>query len=299
MSEQIARVAELRRSLIEEIVQVMGFSTAGWPARLLAPLCWPPAQRFARLAARFDQAVTESGLREAASWVLPHFVPGVRAHGTDAIPREGPLLIAANHPGAVDGLAIVANVPRNDLKVIATARPFVQGLPGVRDHLIYTPREGAGRTTTVRETMRHLEAGGALLIFPRGQVEPDPALLPGAAEEMGGWSRSLELILRRHPDTQVLITIVSDVLSPRWLHHPLVRLRKEARERQLLAEFLQIIQQMVLGIRSGRIPQVTFGPPVTVAELVKGDSSPGLLPSIIELARRLLSEHLAVASGRP
>lgn len=293
MTDQIAHVRELTRNLTDEIMRAMGLSSRGWARRLLGPLFWPPAHRFAKLAAAFDRRAAECGLQDAASWILPKFVPGVEAHGQEVIPREGPLLIASNHPGTVDGLAIISQVPRDDVKVVVTGIPFTQGLPGLRDHLIYTPREGSGRMTTVRETIRHLRAGGALLIFPGGNVEPDPALLPGAAEAMKKWSRSLELILHQLPDTQVLLTIVSGVLSPRWLHNPFTRFRHGKRERQVLAEFGQIIQQMVFGIKSSRIPHISFAQPITAAELRKAAGADGLLAAVIESAQRLLAEHLA------
>ncbi len=148
--------------------------------------------------------------------------------------------------------------------------------------------------TTVREVIRHLRDGGTLLIFPGGNVEPDPALLPGASAAMSRWSRSLDLILRQLPDTQVLLTIVSGVLSPKWLRHPFVRLRRGSRERQLLAEFVQIIQQMVFGIRSSRTPHITFGQPVIASELRQNEPSGELLPGVVERARRLLAEHVTV-----
>jgi hypothetical protein len=299
MTEQFARVDELRRSLIDEIATVLGLSPSGLPRKLLSPLFWPAAHRFSKLAARFDQAVAEMGLREAARWVLPHFVPGVQVRGTEAIPHEGPLLVASNHPGTVDSLAILANLPRDDVKVVASGLPFVRALPGIRRHLIYIPREGLGRTTALREALRHLDADGALLIFPSGRVDPDPAILPGAYEALSTWSRSLDLILHRLPNTRVLPTIVSGVLSPKWLHHPLVWIRRGAREQQLLAEFLQVIQQMVFGLRSSSMPQVTFGSSVTAAELDRGDGSTSFLGSIVERAQRLLAEHCEISSCSP
>jgi hypothetical protein len=199
----------------------------------------------------------------------------------------------------VDGFAIVANLPRDDLKAVATGQPFFRHLGAGRRYLIFTPREGSGRSTVVREMIRHLDDGGSLLIMPSGNVDPDPAILPGAPEALNRWSPSLELILRRRPETQVLVTIVSGVLSPRWLHHPLVRFRKGARERQLLAEMLQTIQQTVFGRRLSFTPRVTFAQPITGAELQDRGGSGSLLASLIERAQAVLAEHQAAAAGKP
>jgi hypothetical protein len=138
--------------------------------------------------------------------------------------------------------------------------------------------------------LRHLEGGGSLMLFPSGNIDPDPAVLPGAAEALLNWSPSVDLILRRMPEVQVLVTIVSGVISPRWLHHPLVRRRSVARERQKVAEFLQTMQQLVLGKTLSFTPRVTFSSPVTAADL---RSAAGFLPQLIERAQRVLREHLA------
>jgi hypothetical protein len=102
-----------------------------------------------------------------------------------------------------------------------------------------------------------------LLIFPSGRVEPDPAVLPGASQAMSNWSPSLEVILRRVPDAQVLITIASGVVSPHFLNHPLIRFWREKRDPQIVAEVLQIIIQMVFPNRVRLSPNISFYFPLT------------------------------------
>jgi hypothetical protein len=101
----------------------------------------------------------------------------------------------------------------------------------------------------------------------------------------------VEILLRRAPQTTVVVCIVSSVLAPEWLRHPLIRLRKGRRERQLLAELLQVIQNMIFGRRSSITPRVSFGKPATVAELRAGDNSDRILPAIIYKAQQLLADH--------
>jgi hypothetical protein len=143
--------------------------------------------------------------------------------------------------------------------------------------------------TVIRQGIRHLKQGGALLIFPGGQVAPDPAILPGAHEALSNWSPSVEIFLRRVPETRVLVAIVSGVLTPGWLRHPLVRMRKGQRERQLLAEFLQVIQGMVLGRRASISPRVSFGKPMVAAELAAAEGRYGVMSAIIKDGQRLLA----------
>ena len=49
----------------------------------------------------------------------------------------------------------------------------------------------------MRESIRHLKNGGALLIFPRGSIEADPAFMPHPEAEFEHWSRSLEIFMQR------------------------------------------------------------------------------------------------------
>jgi 1-acyl-sn-glycerol-3-phosphate acyltransferase len=293
ITREVTDVGQLTRHLSEEILNALGLSQTAWVRRLLRPAAWLPAHRFAELAVAFEQRVTEQGVPAAADWLLHRLVAGARIEGQEGIPAAGPLVVVSNHPGSVDAVAIASSLPRNDLKVVATGVPFFQTFRVAREHLLLVPREGPGRSTTLRGMLRHLESGGSLMLFPGGNVEPDPAFLPGAREALARWSPSVELLLRRLPDTQVLPTIVSGVLSPRWLRHPLVRRLPNVRDRQRLAEFLMGIQQFVLGQRQRFMPDVTFGQPFTAGDLAGGES---LMSSLIEQVQRLLEEHVEARS---
>jgi hypothetical protein len=69
----------------------------------------------------------------------------------------------------------------------------------------------------------------------------------------------------------------------------LVRLRKEQQPRQLLAEFLQVTQQMLLGRRFGLAPAVRFAAPLTAAELGGARDKQATLAAISARARDLLA----------
>lgn len=287
---ETASVAELRHALSTEILGMAGLTGKGLLSALARPLAWLPAHRFSRLAADFDRHVADSGLMAAVRWVLPHFVESARAIGTELIPREGPLLIASNHPGGADGLVVASAVPRDDLKIIATGRPFFRRLYASASYFIYTPTETHERMTVIRESIRHLRSGGALLIFPRGKVEPDPEVLPGAGESVEGWSPSLPLLLNRVPDARLLLTVVSGVLSPSCFRHPLTRLRKELQPRQVWAEFVQISQQMLFRRTFGLTPTARFARPVTMSELGSGLDTRATLSAISARVKDLLAE---------
>jgi hypothetical protein len=295
--QSTADVDTLKRTITDEIVQFLGLPGTGWARRTLEPIFGAATRRFSEFAAGFDRCVSQSGLREAARWALPRFVKKVEVQGVENIPEQGPLVVAANHPGTVDGLVIAANLPRPDLKILASGMPFIRSLPATARHLIYVTRPPAmyARMNAIRAAIRHLKEGGALLIFPGGNVEPDPGILPGAERAVENWSASLEIFLRSVPQARVLVTIVSNVLSASWMRSPLTRLRKELRDRQKLAEIFQVIQQMIFPRSLLLTPSVHFAELLNPPEMEMENDPGGILQGIITRAKEMLSDRTALA----
>jgi len=95
-------------------------------------------------------------------------------------------------------------------------------------------------------------------------------------------------MLRKVPGLWLQLVIASGMLLPRYLNHPLTRLRRQPFHRQKLAETLQILSQMV---NPGRHPvsmRVSFGKPLLAADLGEGR----LMPGVITAGQALLEEHL-------
>lgn len=284
-------VQTLRSSLLDDMLKDLLNSRREWIAGLLRVLAWRSTTRFAEIAAIFDDYVGRLGFNEAMRQIMPYFISDIFVHGADAVPAEGPLLVISNHPGTYDSIAISAALPRNDLKIVASGFPFLRRLPAASQHLIFVSDAMQGRIASVRSAIRHLREGKTLLIFPSGRVEPDPAVLPGASQSMSAWSPGLELILQRVPETQVLITIASGVLSPIFLNNPLIRLWREKRDPQAVAEVIQVLVQMLFPHRVQLAPRVSFDPPLTLPELADCDGSDSLLNSIICRARQKLARQ--------
>jgi hypothetical protein len=287
-----ASIGELRHSISTEALVALGLPRTGLLQVLLRPLVWPPSQRFARVAAEFDRRVALYGLTEAARWALPIFVKDTRASGTEHIPATGPLVVASNHPGSYDVLLIAASLGRDDLKILVSDVPFMRSMHATSSHFIYTrvDQDAHSRVGAARESVRHLQAGGALLVYASAQVDPDPALLPGAREELQRWSPSLSLFVRQVPETKILVTIVSGVLEPSCFRHPLTRLRKEQRLKQFLAEFIQVSQQVLFGRRFSLEPTVRFAAALTSADLDGGRDAKAAQATIISQAEALLED---------
>jgi hypothetical protein len=285
-----ADVGTLTRLINNEVILAMGLPPESWAGKALHPVLSRATRRFCQLFEITDRLVAEQGLQAAARWLLSNLVQNFEARGTQNVPCSGPLIIASNHPGTVDSVTLAASAGREDLKIIASGVPFLRSLAHVGGHLILLPRQGLQeRMMAARAAIAHLKKGGALLLFARGNIDPDPAFMEHAQEELGRWSRSLETFLRRVPSTQVVTSIVSHVLDPTYMHHPLTWLRRRRADRQRLAMMIQIIQQM-LGKRLDIVPRVSFGEAI----IAGGDFSSGCrLENIVQAASTVLRSHLA------
>ncbi|MBN1641188.1 MAG: hypothetical protein JXA09_08125 [Anaerolineae bacterium] len=284
-------VRDLCDRITDEVLVSIGVAPSGWLGRLIAIAIRPATRRFAALFAAFDRDVADLGFSTGARRFLPRYISACSQHGAASIPTSGPLLVASNHPGATDSVVIAAALPRDDLKIVISDVPFTRALPAGRAHLIYAPTGTEGRVQAVRDMIRHLQDGGAVLIFPGGYLDPDPALLPGASEGLGAWSRSVLIALRRVPEAQLVPAIVDGVMAPRFLFHPLTRLAPAGWQRLKLAEVLQIATQSLFGARSGLTPRVTFGPPVSYAALAGPDAARDPMAAMVDHARATLALH--------
>lgn len=115
----------------------------------------------------------------------PFFTKAVRTMGIDVltpqdqvdrIPKEGPLVVVANHPhGLVDGLImgeLVGRV-RTDYKILT--RSLLTGIPEIADFMLPVPfphEENAREQSLEMRNicMDHLQSGGVIILFPAGKV---------------------------------------------------------------------------------------------------------------------------------
>ncbi len=296
MADNTALTNVLTENLVQEMVKALALPQSEGTKRVVARLMGRAIRQFAALASQLDCVVEREGVAGGARWLLPRFVKGHTARGVENIPSRGPLVIAANHPASIDSVVISAHVPRRDYKVIIGEIPFFKNLPNIRHNAIFAPDPGdsMGRMQVVREVIRHLKNDGAILIFPRGSIEPDPAWMPHPASEFNHWSRSLEIFLKHVPHTQVLVTMVSGVISTRAMHHPITWFRRTRVDRQRLAFMYQLIRQMIAGRELfGLTPRVTFG------DLISAENTTDrahMLESITHSAYRVLAAHMAPTS---
>lgn len=283
--------AALRGTVLAEFFGLLGLAEAHPLRRALTRLLGPAIGRFTDLLAEFDNHVAAQGLPAAIKPLLTRFVDGVTAVGVDLLPRAGPLLLVSNHPGAYDVFASVVQLPRSDVRVVVSEISILRQLPAAYSQFILIGQTEHTRMAATRAMLRQLRDGGVLFIFPGRLVDPDPAFMPGAAAALQRWSSSLELFLRRVPETQVVPIVASGVLSPAWLRNPVTWLRQDPIDRQKVAEAAQVIQQLLWPGSLHFHPLITFGPPLAAADLLRADAATRPLHAIVDHQRTLLALH--------
>jgi hypothetical protein len=255
-----AQLERLTHINSREFLQALGLS--GVPS-LAATLARPAARRIARDMVAVDDVLARQGLHAGSATVLRSLVERLVPSGADAVPREGPLLLVANHPGLTDALAICATIDRPDLRILAADYPLLRALPGISARFIWVRHGARDRLAALHDVVGTLRHGGAVLLFAAGEIEADPANGPCDAERsLERWSVSIGLIVRRVPDVRVVPVIVSGVLLRGFHQHPLTRLRQRPHDRQQLGAMLQVLARA----RAATV-RVTYGQPLSDEEL--------------------------------
>jgi 1-acyl-sn-glycerol-3-phosphate acyltransferase len=278
---------ELTKINTQDLLTAFGLSRVRRGRGLLELLCQPPARRLARQILMYDSLVASAGLQVGGAWALGQYVRNVEVQGQHLLPRSGSVLIVSNHPGLYDTIALFAAIPRCDLRIVAADRPFLRALAHTSRYLI-TVAEATKSIGGTRAAARHLRSGGALLTFPGGRIEPDPAVLPGAAAALDDWSESISMFARLVADLTVVPVVVSGVLSSAALRHPLANLRGH-QHRQLLAATLQVVFP---SLQRGTV-RVSFGSPIVPGMLRDGGGA-DVSTSIIAECRRLIERSAEV-----
>lgn len=291
-------IQTIQSAITDEIFYALGLKRRGFLRQSLGWVFTPIAKTFARIAAAVDQATAQGGPPAGCQKMLDLLGVEVQVQDRSYVPVEGPTVILANHPGAYDSMAIGSLLPRRDLKAIVAKTRFYQVLPHIHPELLYASDDQGDKLLVIKRAVEHLKRGGSLLQFGSGLIEPDPATHPVGAEVFEKWSPSIEILLRKVPETQVVPTIASGVLLERFFHHPLVSLRKGLMDKRRLAEFIQIIQQMLFPKTVIAHPQISFGTPFTLAEIERDASTRRIMPEVINKVEFQLSQHLRWIGSR-
>ena len=283
----------IQHTITDEIFFALGLGRKGLLRRSLGWLFYLPTWRFARIMAEVDAEVGRAGAGAGCHKALEALGVQAEVRGHENIPASGPAIILANHPGAYDSMALGACVPRLDFKAIVGETRFYHALLNIHPNLIYVSDDPAKSMVALRQAVEHLNRGGILLQFGSGLIEPDPAIRPVGDKVFEKWSPSLEIMLRKVPETKVVPAIASGVLLERFASHPLTHLRQGEMDKRRLAEFIQVIQQLLFPVSVNARPQISFGSPMTLTELVAESADRRLMGAVIARVKAQLADHMA------
>lgn len=236
--------AALTRINLADFVAALGLSEhplRAYLVPLLTPLLKPSAVNFAREVLHIDALVASHGLQHAMAQVVARYAGGLERIGESRLPKDGPLLIVANHPGLTDGPALLASIPRPDVKVVALNRPFLQALPNISSRLFYMSERASARRGATLQMVRFLREGGCLVVFAGGKIEPDPMHDPAASHCLSEWSQSAAMFSALVPELRILPVVIGGVIHPAARRNPLVYLRRTPKDREWLGATLQVV----------------------------------------------------------
>lgn len=293
--EQINR---MRERITDEVYFALFKRFTGPLRGLVGRLVYRPTTRFSRIFAEADERAQREGLPGAGESLARSLNVSVTSTGQAGIPAQGSLLVVSNHPGAYDSVALCASIPRPDLKIIVFETGFYRTLDNIRQCMIFATQDASGRMLALRQAIAHLQAGGAILTFGTGEIDPDPAVEPGAREALGEWKSSLEIMLRKVPQTRLVLSLVSGVLQRRYASNLLTRLHRPGMDRRRLAEFLQVIRQLVRPDPVSAQVCLDFSAPVSTDMLSAESPAQRLMPAVTARAAALLDAHLRDHAGR-
>jgi len=179
----------------------------------------------------------------------------VTVRGTEHIPTIGPVLIAGNHSGFLDGPLVAAFAPR-EVRIVAKAELY-HGAAGRFLHLVgqIPVHRGHPDRAALRAGVRVLSEGGVLGIFPEGtRGTGDLSRVQGGAAY---------LLLRAPAPVVPVVCVGTDQAMPRG------------------------------GRPRWRSPvEIVFGPPAWL-DLTAGPRSRSTVAAVAEQVRVVLADHLA------
>jgi hypothetical protein len=143
----------------------------------------------------------------------------------------------------------------------------------------------------IRDAIKRLQNNQAFLIFPTGLIDPDPSFMNNVFEELQNWSNSIELFLRRAPDTKLVITSVSHILQEKWMHNIFLKTQNTRHSKRRMAEFIQVLNQFFIPWSIKSLPRITYGKPVSYGELQAMQGT--VQDNIIRLAGIQMKDHMA------
>jgi hypothetical protein len=253
-SEDLPDPDTIAEYIFADIAKTLSISPKSLFYNALQRLTSKPARKFAEILLRLDRSLAEGDIRKSSKLALDYFTGGQEFIGEERVPREGPLLVVANHAGAADSIGAFSCVSRKDSSVVAGKRPMLEVLPHISRHLIFLDTDPVGRMGDMRTIINKLKAGETVILFPRGLLEPDPALIPGALQSIKAWSQSVGVFLAKVPEARLLPLLISQTVAPKAWKSLFVTWSKTPMRRHQIAMITQFAMQRLRSGKQWKVP---------------------------------------------
>lgn len=204
-------------------------------------------------------------------------------------PKSGPLVIIANHPfGILDPVLLAQYISkyRPELKIMTNS--MLAMFPALRPHIIPVNPfggEAAARSNlaAMKEAIKHLKNGGAMAIFPAGEVA---GYKPGTGIEEPEWSSHVGALVRR---TQATVLPVFFPGRNSTLFHAAGVVHPRLRTAMLLREFCN---------KRGNRLEMRVGTPVPFGRLRKFEDD-SALTKYLRIHTFILANRRKTAASSP
>jgi hypothetical protein len=125
-----------------------------------------------------------------------------------------------------------------------------------------------------------------------GTIDPDPSVYPDADKFIHRWTDAVNLFMRFAPNTKILLTAVSHIVAGKWARHPLTWIRRGGLEKRRIAEFGQVLQQLMFPGSYYASPRLSFAPALTSADLGTSPRN-----TLVDREISLLADHCGKFGG--
>jgi 1-acyl-sn-glycerol-3-phosphate acyltransferase len=137
--------------------------------------------------------------------------------GLEALPADGPVLLAGNHDSYWDPVAIgIAGLPRRQIRALAKSSLWKPGLGLILDGMGQIPIErGKGDAHAMDRAIEELRGGACIGVFPEGTRS-----LGRELRARSGFGRLADAVPEAH---LICCAVTGTVDIPRFPRHPRVR----------------------------------------------------------------------------
>ncbi|NBC30003.1 MAG: hypothetical protein GVY29_08425 [Spirochaetes bacterium] len=265
MYSRVLRAARISYAEMFEFARVR----SGILRALLAPFFILPSFSFALHIAGLDRRLRRCGVVPAMRWVLRRYYGGLR-QSAESIPQRGGVLLVGNHPGLGDLPALAVAAGRVDLTVVAKERALMADMTGILSRCIVIDASLRSRAEAMRTIVLRVREGAAVVVYPAGEIEPDPGLLPDSGEFLHEWSPAFDSIVARLAREDLQVPIVP--VYTEGVHYAPRAVRSLLASRRSDDSFERRAAVLTLGMRLGRLRRVRViaGVGMTPAALLAG-----------------------------